>query len=88
MLIDIDGLSEEWIAESSTDSTTTPFSIQRLNNPGTLGTMARRYLYRNGAGTDCVRSFDDNEDIDKVSDPQGPDENGYIRLSDLSMTDF
>ena len=88
MLLDIDGLSEEWIAESNTDSNSTPFSIQRLNNPGTLGILVRMDISGIGYGNDCARSFGDNEEIAEASEPAVPDEDGYIFLSDLNRNEF
>ena len=87
LLLDVDNFNEVW-GQNSQTSDHASFAVQRLNNPGTLGTCVRRDLSGNGMGDDCIRTR--SRYIDRCSNNVPMRQNGDkpIIVNDLSMVDF
>ena len=83
MLLDTDNLNETRDPETDT----TPFAVERLNNPGRLDSHRMSDVSGNGIGNDCefVVNTPVNENLPVVSCPNN---SGIIKVNDLSMVEL
>ena len=94
MLLEVDGLCSNWTEgvpcyysnDNFDDYYELPFSIQRLINPATQRTAD---LSGTSYGNDVERTnTDDNDENEDNENVVSADEDGYIKLSDLTMDQF